>query len=80
MMQFGCKDCNNTGYYDRIGIFEVLNIDDNIKELIIKGASNIEIKREALKGRYKPLIVDGINKVLNGITNLQEIDKKLILN
>lgn len=75
----GCTECNNSGYYERTGIFEVLNIEDNVKELIVNGASSIEIRNEALKGRYKPLIVDGINKVINGITNLNEIDRKLII-
>jgi len=75
----GCKDCNHSGYYDRIGIFEVLSVEDNIKELLVNGASAIEVRNEALKGSYKPLVVDGINKVLEGITNLNEIDKKLII-
>ena len=75
----GCKDCNNTGYYERIGIFEVLNIDDKLKELIVNGASSMEIKEEALKTNFKPLIVDGINKVLDGTTNLKEIDRKLVI-
>lgn len=75
----GCKECNNSGYFERIGIFEVLSIEDNIKELLVNGASSIEIKEEALKGSYKPLLVDGINKVINGITNLSEIDRKLII-
>lgn len=75
----GCKECNNTGYYERTGIFEVLNITDEIKELIVNGASSIEIRNQALKGNYRPLVVDGINKVLEGITNLKEVDKKLII-
>ena len=75
----GCKECNNSGYYERIGIYEVLNIEDNIKELIVNGASSIEVREEALKGTYKPLLVDGINKVINGITTLEEINRKLIL-
>ncbi len=74
----GCKECNNSGYYERIGVFEVLNFNDNIKELIVKGASSIEIRKEALKEGYKPLIVDGINKVVDGITTLEEINKKII--
>lgn len=45
----GCKHCNNTGYYDRIGVFEVLDLDDEIKELIVKGASSIEIRNKALE-------------------------------
>ena len=75
----GCDHCNNTGYYDRIGIFEILDIDDDIKELIMNGASSIEIKRHALLGKYKPLCIDGINKVLEGITNLEELNRKILL-
>lgn len=75
----GCKECNNSGYYERTGIFEILSIDDNIRELIVKDASTIEIRKEALKGTYKPLLVDGINKVLDGTTNLAEIDRKLVI-
>ena len=75
----GCKHCNNTGYYDRIGIFEVLNITDEIKTKIVEGKSSIEIKDEALKQGYKPLVVDGINKVVKGFTTLEELNKKLLI-
>ena len=75
----GCKECNNSGYYDRIGIFEVLNINEDIKELIVNGASSIEIREKALEGSYKPLLIDGIDKVVNGITTLEEIDKQFIM-
>ena len=75
----GCEQCNNTGYYDRIGIFEVLVITDKIKQLISKGASSIEIQEEALKGSYKPLVVDGLYKVLDGQTTLEELNNKIII-
>ena len=75
----GCKHCNDTGYYDRIGIFEVLDLTDEIKELIVNGASSIEIRRKALEQDYRPLIVDGINKVLKGYTTLEELNKKLLI-
>lgn len=75
----GCKECNGTGYYDRTGIFEVLILDEYLKELIVNGASSIEIRREALKRNYKPLVVDAINKVINGITTLKEVNQKLII-
>ena len=75
----GCKRCNNTGYYGRTGIFEMLVIDDEIKELISEGASSIKIKQEALKGSYRPLVIDGINKILAGQTTLEELNKKLVL-
>ena len=75
----GCKKCNNIGYFGRIGIFEILDISDEIKELIVKGSSTIEIRKKALEQSYRPLIIDGINKVLNGYTTLNELNKQLIL-
>ena len=75
----GCDKCNNSGYYDRIGIFEVLNIDDDLKELIMDGKSSIEIRRKAMEKEYRPLVVDGVTKVLKGYTNLNELNKKLII-
>ena len=76
----GCKNCNNVGYIDRIGIFEVLNINDELKELISNGESPIKIKKEALKYGYEPLEIDGIRKVISGITNMKELNKKLLIN
>ena len=73
----GCDKCNHTGYYGRIAIFEVLSIQDDIKELIMKGASSIEIRRQALKGRYRPLVIDGLHKILTGYTTLDELNNKL---
>ena len=75
----GCKDCNNTGYFDRIGIFEILTLTDEIKELIVQGESSLSIRQTAIKEGYKPLAVDGINKVLQGMTTLEEINKKVII-
>ena len=85
MMQSGCDKCNNSGYYDRIGIFEVLNIDDDIRQLIMEGKFHddmlveLEKRKKAMEKSYRPLIVDGINKVLKGETNLGELNKKLII-
>lgn len=75
----GCEKCNHTGYYERIGIFEVLIIDDDIKKLIVENASSGEIRQTALLGDYKPLVVDGIQKVLNGYTTLEELNNKLVM-
>ena len=75
----GCKHCNNTGYYDRIGIFEMLEITDEIKQEIMNGKSSIEIRNEALKQKYKPLVVDGIRKTVQGYTTLEELNKKLLI-
>ena len=75
----GCKHCNNTGYYERIGLFEVLNLTDEIKEEIMNGKSSIEVRKKALEGDYRPLIIDGINKVIQGYTTLSELNKKLLI-
>ena len=76
----GCKECNHTGYLGRIAAFEVLEITEDLKELITNGESSIKIKEKALKnGVYKPLFVNAIEKVLDGITVLEEINKKLLL-
>ena len=75
----GCKHCNNTGYYDRIGIFEMLEITDEIKQEIMNGKSSIEIRNKALKQKYKPLVVDGIRKIVQGYTTLEELNKKLLI-
>lgn len=75
----GCKKCNHTGYLDRIGVFEVLELTDEIKDLIVSGASSLKIRDLALQQGYRPLIVDALNKVLDGITTLEEVDKRLVL-
>ena len=75
----GCKHCNNTGYFDRFGVFEILNVTDEIKTMIMEGKSSIEIRNEAIKQGYEPLIVDGIRKVTYGDTTLEELNKKLLI-
>ena len=75
----GCKNCNHIGYYDRIGIFEVLSVEDEVKQLIVEDASSLEIRNKALEVGYTPMIIDGINKVLSGTTNLSELNKKLLI-
>lgn len=75
----GCNHCNQTGYYERIGIFEQLVLNEEIKQLIVDNKSTLEIKREAAKYGYKPLITDGIQKVVDGITTLDELNNKLVI-
>ena len=75
----GCKKCHNTGYLGRIGIFEVLMLNDTIRSLIVENKPAMEIRDVALQNGYVPLIVDGINKIIDGITNLDELNNKLAL-
>ena len=74
----GCEKCNQSGYFDRVAIFETLLITDPIKELIVKDASTIEIREEAYKEGYEPMIIEGIKKVIDGVTTLQELNSKLL--
>ena len=76
----GCKYCDDIGYYERIGLFEVLCLDEYLKDMIADGKSSIDIRRYAIGNtEYKPLVVDGINKVLSGITTIDEIKRKITI-
>ncbi|MCI8431526.1 MAG: Flp pilus assembly complex ATPase component TadA, partial [Lachnospiraceae bacterium] len=74
----GCKYCDDIGYYDRIGLFEVLCFDEYLKDMIADGKSSIDIRKYAIENtEYRPLVVDGVNKVLNGITTISELKRKI---
>lgn len=75
----GCQYCNDSGFYGRIGIFEILDMSEAIKELVIKGESSLEIRKKAMEEGYKPLVIDGFNKILNGYTTLKELNSKLVI-
>ncbi|MCD4760436.1 GspE/PulE family protein [bacterium] len=69
----GCKACNDSGYEGRIGIFEVLEMADNIKELILGRADSDQIKKAAIENGMLTMMEDGFNKAINGKTTLEEI-------
>ena len=69
----GCEECLGSGYRGRSGIFEILPIDDEIRPLIIAHASASEIKQRAIERGMKTLREDGWEKVLAGITTIDEI-------
>lgn len=69
----GCRACVNTGYLGRTGIFEVLEIDENVKELIMRKANADEIENQAIKNGMNTMLEDGIDKVLSGITTIEEV-------
>lgn len=76
----GCKYCNDSGYYERIAVFEVLCLDDYLKDMISEGRASIDIRQYAIENtEYKPLVVDGINKVLSGITTIDELKRKITI-
>jgi len=69
----GCKNCNNSGYKGRIGIYEVLENNEDISVLVTKNASTSDIKEKAISKGMLTLIEDGFIKAKNGITTLEEI-------
>jgi type II secretory ATPase GspE/PulE/Tfp pilus assembly ATPase PilB-like protein len=69
----GCSDCGDTGYYNRMGLYEVLEVNDFIREGIMSRADAGEIKKIAIKNGMTPLLEDGFRKALAGYTTLEEI-------
>ena len=71
----GCQGCLNTGYRGRSGIFELMILDDPIKNLILKTSDSNAIKRKAVEQGMTTLRQDGALKVLNGITTVEEVHR-----
>jgi type IV pilus assembly protein PilB len=69
----GCNNCGNSGFRGRLGVFELLMMGSKIRELAFQGASTQEIRKEAIKGGMSTLYDDGIRKVLEGITTIDEV-------
>ena len=74
----GCDICNNTGYKGRLALYEVMPISEPIKELILQGASAMDIKREAIRQGLQTLRRSGISKLLGGVTSLEEVLKTTV--
>jgi type IV pilus assembly protein PilB len=71
----GCPHCRNTGYRGRVAFHELVVITDEIRQMISERRSVQEITRAAYKGGYRPLRYDGLNKVLLGLTTIEEIEE-----
>jgi type IV pilus assembly protein PilB len=69
----GCKSCNNEGYKGRLGIYEVLEISEEIKKMISQNAIASEIEKKAIEEGMNTMIVDGFIKAINGETSLEEV-------
>lgn len=69
----GCEVCHNLGYQGRIGIYEVMEVDDTVKEMIGKEASAVELKQNAIKMGMVTMVQDGLLKALEGITDVEEV-------
>jgi type IV pilus assembly protein PilB len=69
----GCDECGNTGFKGRVALYEVLPMREEIRELVLVGASAIEIKRKAIETGMKTLRASGLSKVQEGVTTVGEI-------
>ena len=76
----GCKTCNGTGYKGRIGMYEVMEIGEDIQELILVGASAREIGRKAIEQGMLTLRQSGLAKIKAGATTLDEVLRETVLN
>ena len=74
----GCGTCNNTGYKGRAGLYEVMAIDDEIRELILVGASAVELKKKAIERGMITLRRSGLIKVMDGVTTLEEVARETV--
>lgn len=75
----GCKECNNIGYRGRIGIFEILLVDEEIENLILNKPSDAEIKKSSLRQKLPTIQQDAILKIINGTTSFQEAERVIEL-
>ena len=69
----GCEECKNTGFKGRIGIFEIMTVNDEIKEMIVRKESSNKIMKACIDNGMKTLRQDGIRKILSGETSLSEV-------
>ena len=75
----GCDRCKNAGYRGRIGLYEVLHFSDEIREMVLSGASSIELKRKAIEEGMVSLRSSGLHKIRGGVTTLEEVLRETVL-
>jgi type IV pilus assembly protein PilB len=74
----GCEKCNNTGYKGRVGLIEVMQIDDDIRDLILAGGTAIDIKKKAIENGMITLRRSGLVKIKEGITTVEEVVRETV--
>jgi type IV pilus assembly protein PilB len=74
----GCQKCNNTGYKGRVGLYEVMEVTDDVRELILIGASSLELRKRAIEDGMITLRESGLHKIRNGITTLEEVVRETV--
>ena len=74
----GCASCNDTGYKGRIGLYEVMEITDEIRELILIGASSLELRKKSIEDGMISLRESGLQKIRAGVTTIEEVLRETV--
>jgi type IV pilus assembly protein PilB len=74
----GCPTCNGTGYKGRVGLYEVMEINDEVRELVLIGASSLELKKKAVEHGMITLRASGLQKLRDGVTTLEEVLRETV--
>ena len=74
----GCEKCNNTGYKGRVGLYEVMEVTEELRELILVGASSLELRRKAIDEGMITLRRSGLQKVMGGVTTIEEVARETV--
>src|SRR6185312_13808895 len=74
----GCDRCNNTGYKGRVGLYEVMEVSEELRELILVGASGLELRRKAIEEGMLTLRMSGLRKVKDGLTTIEEVVRETV--
>jgi type IV pilus assembly protein PilB len=74
----GCERCNQTGYKGRVGLYEVMEIGEELRELILVGASGLELRRKAIDEGMITLRQSGLRKVREGVTTIEEVVRETV--
>jgi type IV pilus assembly protein PilB len=75
----GCEQCNQRGYKGRVGLFEVMEVTEDIRELVLSGASAVELRRRALEEGMIGLRQSGLQKIRDGVTTIEEVVRETVL-
>jgi type IV pilus assembly protein PilB len=74
----GCERCNNTGFKGRVGLYEVMAVGEELRELILVGASGLELRRKAIDDGMITLRASGLRKVKDGLTSIEEVVRETV--
>jgi len=74
----GCDTCNRTGYKGRVGLYEVMEVNEQLREMILVGSSSAELRRKAVEDGMLTLRMSGLRKVKEGLTTIEEVVRETV--